>query len=153
MYFFPKQVYPWGSILEKKRLDTLVGALCCVGRGFGCAGRAGLGLAWNLAVLGALGWVGRGIWLCWARWAGLGVEFGRAGRAGLGWSWDLALLGALGWVGCGIGFLYNYGLHCTCLLHAFMMFLCLCSCVSEMWIILSVAKRAQKQGCCECYLI
>ena len=38
--FSPKQVYLWGSILEKKRLDTLVGALCCVGRGFGCAGRA-----------------------------------------------------------------------------------------------------------------
>ena len=42
--------------------------------GFGSAGRAGLGWAWNLAVLGALGWVGRGIWLCWARWAGLGAE-------------------------------------------------------------------------------
>ena len=68
--FFPKQVYLWGSILEKKRLDTLVGALCCVGRGFGCAGRAGLGWAWDLAVLGALGWVGRGVWLWW----GLGAD-------------------------------------------------------------------------------
>ena len=66
--FFPKQVYLWGSILEKKWLDTLVGA-----RGFGSAGRAGL----YLAVLGVLGWVGRGIWLWWAR------------------------LGALGWVGQG----------------------------------------------------
>ena len=47
-----------GFYLEKKRLDTLVGALCCVVRGFG-----------------------------WARWAGLGVGFGRAGRAGLGWAW------------------------------------------------------------------
>ena len=38
LIFFPKQVYLWGSILEKKRLDTLVGA--------------------DLALLGALGWVG-----------------------------------------------------------------------------------------------
>ena len=44
--------------------------------GFGSAGRAG--------------WVGRGVWPCWARWLGalaglgvvLGVGFGRAGRAG-----------------------------------------------------------------------
>ena len=78
--FFPKQVYLWcsilylrGSILEKKRLDTLVGALCCVGRGFGSARRAGLG-SWDLAVLGALGWVGRGVWLWWAHWAGLGAD-------------------------------------------------------------------------------
>ena len=95
--FFPKQVYLWGSILEKNRLDTLVGALGLVGRGFGPAGRAGLpwlGWAWGLAVLGALAglgvvlgalaglgvvlgvgfghagrasWVGRGVWPCWAR--------------------------------------------------------------------------------------
>ena len=82
--FFPKQVYLWGSILEKNRLDTLVGALGLVGRGFGPAGRAGLGWAWGLVVLGALaglgvvlsvgfgragraGWVGRGVWPCWAR--------------------------------------------------------------------------------------
>ena len=56
---FPKQFYLWGSILEKKWLDTLVGALGRVGRGFGSAGRAEL---------------------CW------GVGFGRAGRAGLGWA-------------------------------------------------------------------
>ena len=56
---FPKQVYLWGSILEKKWLDTLVGALGRVGRGFGSAGRAEL---------------------CW------GVGFGRADRAGLGLS-------------------------------------------------------------------
>jgi len=43
--FFPKQVYLWGSILEKNRLDALVGALGLVGRGFGPAGRAGLGWA------------------------------------------------------------------------------------------------------------
>ena len=43
-----------GFYLRKKRLDTLVGALCCVGRGFGCAGRAGW--AWDLAVPGAPGW-------------------------------------------------------------------------------------------------
>ena len=48
--------------------------------------------------MGALGWVGRGfgrvgrgMWPCWARWAGLGVGFGCAGRAGL------AVLGVLGW--------------------------------------------------------
>ena len=95
----------WGSILGKNTLDTLVG------RGFGPAGRAELGWAWGLAVLGALacaggvgcgvghagragwvgrvgraGWVGRGVgrgvWPCRARWAGLGVGFGHAGRAG-----------------------------------------------------------------------
>ena len=74
--FFPKQVYLWGSILEKNRLDTLVGAQGLVGRGFGPAGRAGLGWAWGLAVLGALAGlgvvlvgrgVGRGVWPCWAR--------------------------------------------------------------------------------------
>ena len=54
-------------------LGCLGRALGCVGRGFGCAGRAGLGWAWDLAVLGAVGWVGRRIWPCWARWAGLGV--------------------------------------------------------------------------------
>ena len=48
--FFPKQVYLWGSILGKNRLDTLVGALGLVGRGFGLAGRVGLGWAWGLAV-------------------------------------------------------------------------------------------------------
>ena len=30
----------------------------------------------DLAVLGALGWVWGGVWLWWARWAGLGVGFG-----------------------------------------------------------------------------
>ena len=98
-------------------------ARCVVGRG---VGRAGLGWAWIWlcwarcvglgVVLGALGWVGRGVWPCWARWrgvgrgvwpcwarwAGLGVGFGRAGRAGLGWAWGLAVLGALGWVGRGV---------------------------------------------------
>ena len=44
-----------GFSLRKKGVDTLVGALCCVGRGFGCAGRAGLGWAWGLALVGALG--------------------------------------------------------------------------------------------------
>jgi len=38
----------------------------------------------DLAVLGAL--VGRGIWPCRARWAGLGVGFGSGGRAELGWA-------------------------------------------------------------------
>ena len=98
--FFPKQVYLWGSLLEKNRLDTLLGALGLVGRGFGPAGRAGLGWAWGLAVLGALAglgvvlgvlWVGRGVWLCWARW--------------LGWAWGLAVLGALAGLGVVLGVL------------------------------------------------
>ena len=175
--FFPKQVYLWGSILEKKRLDTLVGALCCVGRGFGCAGRAGLGVrfgralglavlgalgwvwraelgwVWGLAVLGVLGdwarWVGRGVWLCWARWAGLGVGFGFGGRARR-----------------------RFGFLCMVyLVHVFfsvfLVSLCLFSCVSQMCIMglsktkpgiggafhaLSVVKKTQKQGCLECYL-
>ena len=99
-FFFPKQVYLWGSLLEKNRLDTLLGALGLVGRGFGPAGRAGLGWAWGLAVLGALAglgvvlgvlWVGRGVWLCWARW--------------LGWAWGLAVLGALAGLGVVLGVL------------------------------------------------
>ena len=97
--YFPKQVYLWGSILGKKRLDTLVGALCYVGRGFGCAGRAGLGWAWGL------GWVGRRFgFLCMARWAGLGGDLAVLGVPG-GWAWGLALVGGLGWVGRGFGFL------------------------------------------------
>ena len=57
------------------------------------------------------------IWPCWARWVGLAVGFGSGGRAGLGWVriW-----------------LFVYGLHCTCLLHVFMMSLCLSSWVSQM---------------------
>ena len=81
----------------------LVGALWCVGRGFGRAGRAGPGWAqiWLcLARSAGLG-VGPGIWPCWARWAGLGVGFGSGGRAGLGWAWDLAMLGVLCWAGLG----------------------------------------------------
>ena len=59
----------------------------------------------------------------------------------LGWvgAWDLAVLGALGWVGRGFGF------PCTLYMSS--------SCISQMCIILSVAKRAKKQGCCDCYLI
>jgi len=45
-----------------------VGTLCCVGRGFGRAGGfgsarcAGLGWAWDLAVLGALCCLAREVW-------------------------------------------------------------------------------------------
>ena len=54
-----------GFYLRKKRRDTLVGALCCVGRRSGSARRAGLGQVWDLDVLGALAWVGRGFgFLC-----------------------------------------------------------------------------------------
>ena len=99
--FFPKQVYLWGSLLEKNRLDTLLGALGLVGRGFGPAGRAGLGWAWGLAVLGALAGLGVVLGVLWA-WglavlgalAGLGVGFGRAG---------VGRAGRAGWVGRGVG--------------------------------------------------
>ena len=48
-------------------------------------------LGGDLAVLGALGWVGRGVW------AGLGADLAFfVWRAGLGWAWDLAVLGVLG---------------------------------------------------------
>ena len=93
--FFPKQVYLWGSLLEKNRLDTPLGALGLVGRGFGPAGRAGLGWGWGLAVLGALAGLGVVLGVLWVglavlgALAGLGVGFGRAGRAG--------------WVGRGVG--------------------------------------------------
>ena len=117
--FFPKQVYLWGSILEKNRLDALVGALGLVGRGFGCAGRAAWGWAWcwalwaglgvDLAVLGALRGVGRGvgraglgwawIWLCWARCVGLGVVLGALGWVGRG-VWPCWAR----WAGLGVGF-------------------------------------------------
>ena len=119
-FFFLKQVYPWGSILEKNTLDTLVGALGLVGRGFGPAGRAGLGWAWGFAVLGAaglgvvsLGWVRRGVGRAgrtgWVR-RGVGRagrtgwvrRVGRAGWIGRGVGRGLAVLGALGWVGRGV---------------------------------------------------
>ena len=91
--WFPKQVYLWGSLLEKNRLDTLLGALGLVGRGFGLAGRAGLGWAWGLAVLGALAGLGMVLGVLWVGRAGragwVGRAFGRAGRAG--------------WVGRGVG--------------------------------------------------
>ena len=51
---FPQTGLPVGFYLRKNRLDTLVGALGLVGRGFGPAGRAGLG------------WDG----LCWPCWLG-----------------------------------------------------------------------------------
>ena len=91
MTFFPKQVYLWGSLLEKNRLDTLLGALGLVGRGFGCAGRAGLGWAWGARWLG-WAWC----WACWARWLGWAWC----------WAWGLAVLGALAGLGVvlGVGF-------------------------------------------------
>ena len=49
---------------------AVLGALGRVGRGFGSGGRAGLCWARDLAVLGARA----GIWLWWARWAGLGAD-------------------------------------------------------------------------------
>ena len=90
--FFPKQVYLWGSLLEKNRLDTLLGALGLVGRGFWLCWASWLGWAWGLAVLGALAGLGVVLGVLGAL-AGLGVVlgvgFGRAGRAR--------------WVGRGVG--------------------------------------------------
>ena len=103
--FFPKQVYLWGSLLEKNRLDTLLGALGLVGRGFGPAGRAGLGWAWGLAVPGALAGLGVVLGVLGAL-AGLGVVlgvgFGPAGRAGWVGS-GVGRAGRAGWVGRGVG--------------------------------------------------
>ena len=99
---FPKQVYLWGSLLEKNRLDTLLGALGLVGRGFGPAGRAGLGWAWGLAVLGALAGLGVVLGALAGLGVVLGVGFGRAGRAG----WvgrGVGRAGRAGWVGRGVG--------------------------------------------------
>jgi len=109
--FFPIEIFFHFYLRKKRRLDTLVGALCCVGRGFGCSGRAGPGWA--------------RIWLCYVRWAGLGGRFGRAGRVGLGWAWGL--LWWVRWI-----WLSVYGLHCTCLPHVFTLSLCLSSRVSQM---------------------
>ena len=78
-------------------MNMLVGALCCVGRGFACVRRVG-----RLDSLGVLGWVGR-IWLCWVRWAGLGA--------------DLALLGALGWVGRRVWLGCGRGFGCLCMVY------------------------------------
>ena len=91
--FFPKQVYLW--IFKKKTGHAGGRAVLCWAR----------------------------IWLCWAHWAGLGVGFGSGGRSALCWAriwlcWRG--FGSLGWVGRGI-WLSVYGLHCTCLLHVFMM--------------------------------
>ena len=121
---FPQTGLPVGLSLKKNRLDTLLGALGLVGRGFGPAGRAGLGWAWGLAVLGALagfgvvlgvlwvgrgvgcvgraGWVGRGVWPCWARWLGWAWCWA-CWACWLGWAWcwawGLAVLGALAGLG------------------------------------------------------
>ena len=89
--FFPQTGLPVGFYLRKKVTGH-------------AGGRAGLGWAriwpcWarDVAVLGALGWVGHGVWVRWAPRAGCAW---RAGRAGLGWAWGLAVL-VLGWVGRG----------------------------------------------------
>ena len=134
--FFPEQVYLWGSLLQKNRLDTLLGALGLVGRGFGPAGRASLGVwqcwarwlrgvgravgwAWGLAVLGTLAGLGVG-WPCWARWLGWAWCWACWARW-LGWAWcwawGLAVLGswlgwAWGWAWCwawGLGALAGLG--------------------------------------------
>ena len=87
---FPKQVYLWGSILEKIDWTRWWARWAWLGA--------------DLALLGALGWVGMGCWPRWLGWLGvvLGVEFGRAGRAG----WvgrGVGRAGRAGWVGRGVG--------------------------------------------------
>ena len=67
-FVFPQTGLLVGFYLRRKRDWTRWWARCAV-----------LGAD----LLGALGWVGRGIWPCRARWAGLGVGFGSGGRAGL----------------------------------------------------------------------
>ena len=108
-----------GFYLRKKETGHAGGrAVVCWARIWPCWARwAGLGA--DLALLGALGWVGRGIWLCWARWAGLGVVwlwwarwaglgvgFGCAGRAGLGW---VGFGSGRRWAGLGVGFGWAVG--------------------------------------------
>ena len=95
---------------KKNRLDTLVGALGLVGRGFGPAGRAGLGWAWGLAVLGlaVLGALaGLGVLAVLARWLGWAWCWACWARCGRGvwacWRWLLGVLGVLGVV-LGVGF-------------------------------------------------
>ena len=107
---FPQQVYLWGSILEKKIDWTRWWARW-----------AWLGA--DLALLGALGWVGRGVWPCWGlavlgALAGLGVLAVLARWLGWAWwgalwAWGLAVLalavgrveraGRASWVGRGVG--------------------------------------------------
>ena len=133
-----------GFYLRKKETGHAGGrAVLCWARIWPCWARWAIWLC--LARSAGSAWRARlgGIWPYWARWAGLGVGFGSGGCAGLGWAWGLAVLGALlGWVGFGFGgcavlcwvriWLSVYGLHCTCLLHVFLMSLSLSSCVSQM---------------------
>ena len=113
-----------GFYLRKKETGHAGGrAVLCWARIWPCWARwAGLGA--DLALLGALGWVGRGIWPCWEGWAGLGVGFGSGGRAGLGWAWDLAVLGAgLGWVGFALVGALGWASSC---LHDVFVFIFMC---------------------------
>ena len=113
---FPQTGLPVGFYLRKKETGHAGGrAVLCWARIWPCWAR---GADLDLAVLGALGWVGRAGGRGGLGRAGLGwVGFGSGGRAGLGWVriW-----------------LSVYGLHCTCHFHVFMMSLCLSSCVSQL---------------------
>ena len=91
-YFSPNRFYLWGSILEKTDWTRWWARWVWLGA--------------DLALLGALGWVGRRVWPCWARWLGWAWCWACWARW-LGWAWrwawGLAVLGALGWVGRGVG--------------------------------------------------
>ena len=67
--FFPKQVYLWSSILEKRDWTRWWARCAVLGADLADAGRAGLGFA-----LGVVCWAGVGR-------AGLGMGLGCAGRA------------------------------------------------------------------------
>ena len=76
----PQTGLPVGFYLRKKETGHAGGrAVLCWARIWPCWAR-------DVAVLGALGWVGRGIWPCWAVWAwvGGGVLLWWARWAGLG---------------------------------------------------------------------
>ena len=70
---FPQTGLPVGFYLKTKETGHAGGlAVLCWARIWPCWAR-------DVAVLGALGWVGRGFWvgaLGWLCWAGLGVGFG-----------------------------------------------------------------------------
>ena len=87
-----------------------------------------VGWAWDLAVL-------------WARWARLGVGFGSGGRArrwaGLGWDLAFHVRSTL----------YTPSSCLYVVVFILMMYL---RCPSWGW---SIANKAKKQGCCECFLI
>ena len=81
-FIFPQTGLPVGFYLRKRNWTRWWARCAVLG--------ADLAVLGDLALLGALGWVGRGIWPCWARCAVLHVRFGCARRAGV-WLWRAGL--------------------------------------------------------------